>query len=64
MKWLLGITGDMDNLDTITDFFVRVGYETTYAAIGNHHCFTINVIYILALQRSLIFFGRSDDDMF
>ena len=28
-------------LDTIQDFFVQVGHETTYAAIENHHFFTI-----------------------
>ena len=28
-------------LDTIQDFFVQVGHETTYAAIENHHFFSI-----------------------
>ena len=28
-------------LDAIQDFFVRVGHETTYAAIENHHFSTI-----------------------
>ena len=39
-------------LDTIQIFFVQVGHETTYAAI----IFTIpcHIIYVLALQRSLI----------
>ena len=32
-------------LDTIQDIFVRVGHETTYAAIGNHNFFT-NVIVL------------------
>ena len=27
-------------LYTIQDFFVQVGYENTYAAIGNHHFFS------------------------
>ena len=48
-------------------FFVQVGHETTYAAIGNHHFFTTTChrqkIYVLSLQEVLNNFGRSDDDV-
>ena len=56
-------------------FFVRVGHETAYADIGNHHFFTIpmSLSELPKLLRSSVKpvhktedlnnFGRSDDDM-
>jgi hypothetical protein len=35
-------------------FFVRVGHETMYVTIGNHHFFTIHTIDLTKLLRTSV----------